>query len=215
MTAASTETPKAPVKAMWICMALGWVFFLLPIPGTVFIAGPLNVAAFILAIVCLIRSRVGQGVIGLAGTTVVSAIIYFIGLALLGAGLAGAATEGARIRQEQTVNEVTTAVNTVNVTATQLVSDYEANEVAADGKYKGKILEISGVIDSISKDVLNTPQIILSSGRNDTFRSIQCSFAANQEGELAVLAKGKAIVIRGKCNGLMGNVLIEGSMIVK
>ena len=73
---------KAPVKAMWIVMILAWVFFLLPLPGTgIFIAGPLNLAAFILAIVCLVRSKVAQGVLGLIGTLVISGILYFVGTA--------------------------------------------------------------------------------------------------------------------------------------
>ncbi len=214
MTTDIQVATKAPVKAMWICMLLGWLLFVLPIPGTIFLAGPLNLAAFILAIVCLVRSRVGQGVIGLVGTTIVAAVVYFIGLALLGAGLAGAATEGSRIRQERTAGEVANAVNVIRISAAQIVSDYEANEVAADGKYKGKILEIKGVIDSISKDMLNNPQVVLSSGNTRTFRSVQCSFTSDQQNALAALTKGSQIAIRGKCDGLMANVQLSGSQII-
>lgn len=82
---APSQAAPAPVKAMWICMILGWVFFVIPVPGTIFVAGPLNLAAFILAIVCLVRSRVGQGVIGLIGTSIVSAIIYLIGFGSMAA----------------------------------------------------------------------------------------------------------------------------------
>ena len=91
MTAETTGASKAPVKAMWICMIIAWVFFLLPIPGTIFIAGPVNLAAFILAIICLVRSNVLHGVLGLIGTSIGSTIIYFIGLALFAVTVAGAA----------------------------------------------------------------------------------------------------------------------------
>ncbi|MCL2871373.1 MAG: hypothetical protein FWF41_00045 [Betaproteobacteria bacterium] len=77
-----TQPPakKAPVKAMWIVLILAWIFFLLPLPGTgLFIACPLNLAALILAIICLTRSNVAQGVIGLVGALVISTVLFFVG----------------------------------------------------------------------------------------------------------------------------------------
>jgi len=47
------------------------------------------------------------------------------------------------------------------VTATKLLQDYEANEVAADAQYKKKIVEVSGTISTIGKDILDTPYISL------------------------------------------------------
>lgn len=82
----------APVKAMWICMILAWVFFILPVPFTIFIASPLNLAALILAIICLVRGRVAHGVLGLFGTTVASGIMYLIGISLMVAATAAAST---------------------------------------------------------------------------------------------------------------------------
>ena len=88
MTTGTTEGPKAPAKAMWICLILAWVFLLLPIPFTVFIAAPLNVAAIILAIVCLVRAKVPQGVLGLIGASIGSTIMYLIGWALFAVNMA-------------------------------------------------------------------------------------------------------------------------------
>jgi hypothetical protein len=65
---------------MWICLVLAWVFFLLPIPLTVLVAVPLDLAAFILAIICLIRGGIMHGVLGLFGGVVVSLILYLVGL---------------------------------------------------------------------------------------------------------------------------------------
>lgn len=39
------------------------------------------------------------------------------------------------------------------VSARELDSDYDDNEVAADQKYKGKILEVSGIVASIDSSV--------------------------------------------------------------
>ncbi|MDR1519109.1 MAG: hypothetical protein LBU23_03065 [Planctomycetota bacterium] len=99
---ANAEPTRAPVKTMWICMILGWVMFMMPIPGTVFIACPLNLAAFILAIVCVVKSRVGQGVIGLFGTTVLPIVFYFIGLGSMAAIAVSGIEEGQGRQQLET-----------------------------------------------------------------------------------------------------------------
>jgi len=74
---------------MWVVLILAWVFFLLPLPGTgIFIAGPLNLVALILAVLCLTRGNVLHGVIGLVGGLVVSGILFFVGTAgMIGSAL--------------------------------------------------------------------------------------------------------------------------------
>jgi hypothetical protein len=69
----------APVWAMWICLILAWLFFVVPIPLTVFLAIPLDIAAFVMAIICLIRGRPVQGILGLVGSTMVSILLYIVG----------------------------------------------------------------------------------------------------------------------------------------
>lgn len=79
----------APVKAAVICLVLAWVFAVLPIPFISF-GGMIvfNIAAFILAIICMSRNSVKPGVGVLAGSLVGTPIAYFVGLAILGAGIA-------------------------------------------------------------------------------------------------------------------------------
>lgn len=90
------QKASAPVKPMWICMTLAWIMFGLPIPFTVVIAVPLNIAALILAIVCLVRDRVPQGVIGLIGTTIVSIAVYILGFTLMAASVAALGVQNAK-----------------------------------------------------------------------------------------------------------------------
>lgn len=89
-----------------------------------------------------------------------------------------------------------------------LVQEYAANEVRADGRYKGKILAITGTVDTVGKDILNTPYVTLK-GSSDGFRSVQCFFGKAGEPELAMLRTGGTITIRGRCAGLMMNVLLK------
>ena len=77
----------APIKAAVICLMLAWIFALLPIPFISF-GGMIvfNIAAFILAILCMSRNSVKSGIGILAGSLIGTPIMYFIGLAILAAG---------------------------------------------------------------------------------------------------------------------------------
>ncbi len=90
-----TAAPEGPVKALWICMIIAWILFLLPIPGAGMLAAPVNLAAFVLAIVCIVKGNIGQGIIGLIGTTIGAGITYWLGWLLL---LALAATVAMPVR---------------------------------------------------------------------------------------------------------------------
>ncbi|MCK2183639.1 hypothetical protein [Halomonas getboli] len=84
----------APIKAVWILLLIAWVCFLVPFPGLgLFLGAPLNLVAFIIAIVVITRGRTGTGITQLICTLVVSPIVYFIGLAVFGAALNSAEPE--------------------------------------------------------------------------------------------------------------------------
>jgi hypothetical protein len=102
----------------------------------------------------------------------------------------------------------------IPVTATQVMSDYSANEVAADAQYKGKLVEVSGTITTIGKDILDTPYIALSTGGNSFF-SIQCMFEKSDQAQLATLSKDTRIILRGRVSGKLGNIIIRECSVVK
>lgn len=97
---------------------------------------------------------------------------------------------------------------TVEVTAKQLFADYEANEVSADDKYKGKVLRVTGKISTIGKDVLDTPYIQFAA--NEVF-GVQCMFDGT--GALGSLKRGQKLTVRCKGDGKLGNVILRGCMI--
>lgn len=79
-------------KAAWICLAIAWLMFLVPVPGTgLFIGWPLNLVAFILAIVAMSTHGAQGGIWQLLASLVVSPIVYLIGFGVLAGffGMAG------------------------------------------------------------------------------------------------------------------------------
>lgn len=82
------------VKSAIICLVLAWIFALLPIPF-ISMTGMtvMNIVAFVLAIICLTKNAVKAGVWVLIGSLIGTPLMYFLGLAILGAGL-GSAVSG-------------------------------------------------------------------------------------------------------------------------
>lgn len=93
-----------------------------------------------------------------------------------------------------------------SLSATGLFKAYKANEVAADLKYKGQRISVFGTIESIGKDILDTPYVSLETGE---FGSVQCMFPKSSESVLASLSKGKQITIKGTCAGKLMNVILR------
>ena len=101
----------------------------------------------------------------------------------------------------------------IRVMASQIVAEYAANEVAADARYKGKIICVSGTIGRIGKDILDRPYVILDGGEGE-FRSVQASFEDKDLAQLAQLSKGQQVSIEGTCDGLSINVVLKNSHLI-
>lgn len=124
-----------------------------------------------------------------------------------------AAQQSAKQQESQQAKPAEEA--TIKVTASQLYDDYEANEVAADAKYKDKKVEISGTISGIGKDLMDTPYVALVVAPNNPVFSVQCMFRKGDEVQLTALTKGSDLVLKGKVSGKLGNVLVNDCSLVK
>ena len=95
-----------------------------------------------------------------------------------------------------------------NVVASTLYQEYDSNQIAADKKYKGRKLSISGTVQYISYDILGEPFIVLSD--TDLSTGVQCMFPRSDANLLASLHKGNEVIVVGHCDGhVLLNVLIR------
>ncbi len=94
-----------------------------------------------------------------------------------------------------------------SVSADQLYNEYKSNEVAADSKYKGKIVVVSGVIQDIGKDIIAQPYIVI--GGMGFLDGVQCMFTGSENASVARLYKGQSVKVKGEVVGKMGNVLLN------
>ncbi len=132
-----------------------------------------------------------------------------------GGGLSQLEKEGAVVMEKKELEDAReTAAQSFALDAEQLVSAYEANEVAADRTYRGRTITVSGRIRDIAKDLGDNMYVTLE-GPGDSFRAVQCTFSARHEGTLAELSQGEYVRLVGHCEGLMANVQLEDCRLVK
>lgn len=77
--------------------------------------------------------------------------------------------------------------------ATKLYEDYEANEVRADAKYKGKRLAVGGYIDSIDKDFLDNIVVVIRAG--GLLGGVRSTLLDSEKSKAADMNKGERIFL--------------------
>jgi putative nucleic acid binding protein len=89
---------------------------------------------------------------------------------------------------------------TVSVGAVRLFRDYQENEVAADNRYKGKRMKVTGTMANVERDIYGAPVLHLWSG-NPVFLTMATLDRAYLS-DAAQLKKGDKIVVRCIGNGV-------------
>ena len=97
----------------------------------------------------------------------------------------------------------------LSVNSKTLYKDYSNNEIAADDKYKGKIIQVNGTIRDIGNDIMDDAYVTLIG--DEFFGDIQCYF--NDKSNVVDLKKGQRITVVGYCDGLFMNVLLKNCIL--
>ncbi len=65
----------------------------------------------------------------------------------------------------------------MKVEAAKIIKEFEANEAKADSKYKGKTLQVSGVVSKIDTEFMDENQyvIMLNGGKQWDFLNVNCN----------------------------------------
>lgn len=98
------------------------------------------------------------------------------------------------------------AVADMQLSATQLFTDFENDETQANTKYLDKIVEISGVVKEVSKDENGMTSLTLESG-SDMFGVI-CQMDNLTKHQRTDFKEGEKIRIKGICTGVLMDVVL-------
>lgn len=106
-------------------------------------------------------------------------------------------------------------VETMEVTADELLAAYKENELAGDQEYKGKTLVVTGVLDSIQSGIGDTPYLLLKAGDEFEFSMPQAHFDKSETDSLVTLKKGESIKIQCLGDGeMMGSPMLKDCKVV-
>lgn len=83
------------------------------------------------------------------------------------------------------------------ITSVEFSKAYSDNEVAADAKYKGKLIEVSGKVSGVDNGTFDNGMIVkLSDGQYD-FSSTMCYMKESEKDKVLNLKKGQQVTLIG------------------
>ncbi len=84
----------------------------------------------------------------------------------------------------------------------EILAAYQEDDAAADEKFAGKVLRVTGVVAMIDiKERLDTHYIRLAAGEGDFMQDLQCMFDKKYAPALRELDKGQQATVQGRYNG--------------
>lgn len=103
------------------------------------------------------------------------------------------------------------------VSAQALHAEYAANEVAADAKYKGKLIVVFGSLAEIRKDAFGNAILDLATSRQQlSLYEVHCKLRESEHGQAAGLAKGAVVFVKARCDGfVLKSVMLSDCVILK
>lgn len=97
------------------------------------------------------------------------------------------------------------------MTAIDLQKAFEGNEAAANSKYVNKVIEVTGIIESIKQGDNKTLSISLKTG--SPLSSVNCTFQSLPD--TSKIKAGGQIKLRGECSGFLMDVLLNNCSIIQ
>ena len=94
----------------------------------------------------------------------------------------------------------TKPIPAVPVALEELAAEWKANREATLGKYKGRILEISGNVSMATNDTVNLPMVRIADDNADRSKrvSVRCLFLSNESPRINRLCEGQTVTVRGQ-----------------
>lgn len=97
----------------------------------------------------------------------------------------------------------------INISATDIVKAYQANEQVANLAYLDKPVEVTGEITEVKQDQTGKTTLTLKSG--DAFAGVFCTINSTEN----KFKPGQQITIKGICTGFLSDVVLKDAIVMK
>ena len=95
-----------------------------------------------------------------------------------------------------------------SLTANELFNSYDQNESAAEQKYADKVIQVTGVVEGTKLND-SIPSLILAA-ENAMMGGVNCAFSE----KVAGIKTGDTVVVKGRCQGYLMNVILNNCTLV-
>jgi hypothetical protein len=85
----------------------------------------------------------------------------------------------------------------MTVAAKKVLKDFEDNEAAADSKYKGKTLKVTGVVDKVDTEIFDDEEYVVQVGSGGQFEVWTVNCDDQSSDAVSALKKGEDITVIG------------------
>lgn len=160
------------------------------------IAGVVGLMLGLIAILVARSSNHGMG-LPISGTIVNFFAVIIAGAWLIVLGVMS--KQGVEKAAADMAAQMAAQLGSMSITAVALDNEFDANEVAAEAKYKGKMLIVTGTVKKITRD--DKPGKITIELAGTPNSTVDCHFATTQKDELSKVAVGSEVSILGTCRG--------------
>jgi hypothetical protein len=96
----------------------------------------------------------------------------------------------------------------IELSASELVKDYQQNEDSANIKYLDKTVQVTGTVSEISKNQDGQSTVLLSS--EDPMTGVFCTLKDDPH-----LTIGFTVTIKGFCSGMLSDVRIREAVVIR
>jgi hypothetical protein len=109
---------------------------------------------------------------------------------------------------------------TVAVSAADLLREFQTDPAAADRKFQGKYLELTGVVERTGRDRNGISFVVLHAGDAGAKVKVECFFddylqGPPNDGRIARLTEGQKVTVRGEYTGQVSNVQVHQCSLVE
>ena len=98
------------------------------------------------------------------------------------------------------------------LSASELTEAFSSDESKADSMYTGKVIQVSG---RLRRMIANDSTLILVMGDDMGLAGVSCYLEKGQIPKSEKLAPGDSITVKGICNGMLMDVILDNAILVK
>jgi hypothetical protein len=95
------------------------------------------------------------------------------------------------------------------VTADELLAEYQKNEVAADQKYKDKLVQVTGKVAAVKKDLFGRYFVGLGTAHENEMFDVTCYLDSSATDDAAKLQQGENATLMGYCGGRAAGLILQ------